>query len=216
MLNPLSFQDGLTEQASNPSSLLPSFQSIIFPDFQNKETPTIALSDDTTADGFTIDNINKASWAIAKILEAEARITQRKELAKDYKSRIDSWLDTSCKQDEDSISYLSFLLEPYVKNEISKLHKSKTLSLPTGTASFRKLPDYLEITDNETALIYCEAEHPEAVIIKKELDKSILKALILKNIEPIPGVEAELGADKLYVKPLKIQPITSLIEKDVA
>jgi phage host-nuclease inhibitor protein Gam len=96
-------------------------------------------------------------------------------------------------------------LEPYVKDEVSKLHKSKTLSLPTGTASFRKLPDRLDITDGETALAYCESEHPEAVIIKKELDKSILKDLILKQAEPVPGVEAELGPDRLYIKPLKLQ-----------
>jgi len=54
-------------------------------------------------------------------------------------------------------------------------------------------------------LAYCEAEHPEAVIVKKELNKSILKDLILKQAEPIPGVEAELGPDKLYVKPLKLK-----------
>jgi hypothetical protein len=63
----------------------------------------------------------------------------------------------------------------------------------------------VEITDNAEALAYCETEHPEAVIIKKELDKTVLKDLILKQAEPIPGVEAELGTDKLYVKPLKIK-----------
>ena len=212
MFNPVSYQDDPFEQAPESSGLLPSFPSILFPDFENKETPTATSS---ATDGFTIDNLNKASWAVSKILEAEARIAQRTGLAKEFKSRIDVWLDSASKQDEDSISYLSFLLEPYVKNEISKLHNSKTLSLPTGTASFRKLPDRLEIMDNSTALTYCEAEHPEAVIIKKELDKSILKDLILKQAEPIPGIEAELGIDKLYVKPLKIQTPT-FKEKDVA
>jgi hypothetical protein len=59
--------------------------------------------------------------------------------------------------------------------------------------------------DNAAALAYCETEHPEAVIIKKELDKSILKDLILRQADPVPGVEAELGPDKLYVKPLKLK-----------
>jgi phage host-nuclease inhibitor protein Gam len=140
-----------------------------------------------------------------KILEAEARVAHRTELAREFKTRIDQWLESANLQDNGSISYLSILLEPYVKDEISKLHKSRTLSLPTGIASLRKLPDRLEITDTAEALAYCETEHPEAVIIKKELDKSILKDLILKQAEPIPGVEAELGADKLYVKPLKLK-----------
>jgi phage host-nuclease inhibitor protein Gam len=97
------------------------------------------------------------------------------------------------------------LLEPYVKDEVAKLYKSRSLSLPTGTASLRKLPDRLEIMDSSLALAYCETEHPEAVIVKKELNKSILKDLILKQAEPIPGVDAELGQDKLYVKPLKLK-----------
>jgi phage host-nuclease inhibitor protein Gam len=154
---------------------------------------------------FIIDNMPKATWATARILEAEERMAQRAALAKDYKARIDQWLALANQQDENSITSLSFLLEPYVKDEVTKLYKSRTLSLPTGTASLRKLPDRLEIVDNAAALAYCESEHPEAVIIKKELDKSILKDLILKQAEPVPGVEAELGLDRLYVKPLKLK-----------
>jgi phage host-nuclease inhibitor protein Gam len=152
-----------------------------------------------------LDNLSKASWAVSKILEAETRTARRAELAREFKTRIDAWLESANLQDNESIAYLSILLEPYVKDEVSKLHKSRTLSLPTGMASLRKLPDRLEITNGDEALAYCESEHPEAVIIKKELDKSILKDLILKQAEPIPGVDAELGTDKLYVKPHKLK-----------
>ena len=208
MFNPVSYQDDITETASESSSLLPSFPSVLFPDYENNQTLTTTSSNDLVVESFTIDDIGKASWSVAKILEAEARIAQRAQLAKDFKSRIDAWLESANKQDEDSISYLSFLLEPYIKNEVSKLHNTKTLSLPTGLASLRKLPDRLDIINADEALSYCETEHPEAVIIKKELDKAALKDLILKKTEPIPGVEAELGADKLYIKPLKIKALT--------
>jgi phage host-nuclease inhibitor protein Gam len=192
----------LTTEAGNP---FPSLQTILFPDFQ--DTPIVPVPDSGTPvnEAFMIDNLSKASWAVSKILEAEARIARRIELAGEFKTRIDQWLESASREDNESISYLSILLEPYVKDEVSKLHKSRTLSLPTGIASLRKLPDRLEIIDTDGALTYCETEHPEAVIIKKELDKSILKDLILKQAEPIPGVEAELGTDKLYVKPLKLK-----------
>jgi len=197
----------------SPPSLSPLFtlSNILFPDFENVKTSisydsdALADASPTSAPAFIVNDPSKASWAIARILEAEASIAQRSLLAESYKARIDQWLDSANKQDQDSISYLSFLLEPYVKDEVAKLYKSRTLSLPTGTASLRKLPDRLEITDSTAALAYCETEHPEAVIIKKELNKSILKDLILKQAEPIPGVEAELGPDKLYVKPLKLK-----------
>jgi hypothetical protein len=186
----------------------PTLSTILFPDIENDKTSISIDSDAQATDSFTINNLSKASWATSKILEAEARIAQRTELAKDFKNRIDLWLSSANQQDNNSISYLSFLLEPYVKNEVSKLHNSKTLSLPTGIASLRKLPDHIEITDPTAALAFCETQHPQAVIIKKELNKSILKDLILKQAEPIPGVSAELGPDKLYIKPLKIgEPI---------
>lgn len=204
MLNAVSYANG--EASADTVSLLPTLPNILFPDFGNAQavlTPN-TNTDNPAAETFTIDTASKAAWAIACVLEAEERISQRKALADEYKARLDSWLASASNQDINTISYLSFLLEPYVSDEVSKLHKSKTLSLPTGTASMRKLPDRLEITDNDAAIAYCETEHPEAVIIKKELNKSILKDLILKQAEPIPGVEAELGADKLYIKPLKI------------
>jgi len=202
------FQDSL-EQTPSPGS---SLSNILFPDFENVQTSiphnSEALADATPASSFIIDDSSKASWAIARILEAEASIAERTALSNNFKARIDQWLDSANKHDNDSITYLSFLLEPYAKEEVAKLYKSRTLSLPTGTASFRKLPDRLEITDSSAALAYCEAEHPHAVIIKKELDKSILKDLVLRKAEPIPGVEAELGPDKLYIKPLKLKAIT--------
>jgi hypothetical protein len=203
MQNIYPYAEDTLEQTPDPGSLLPSLPNILFPDFENVQISIPPDSEAPAAEQFTIDNLTKAAWATARILEAEARIAQRSDLAKDFKARIDHWLESANRQDADSVSYLSLLLEPYVKDEVSKLHNSRTLSLPTGTASLRKLPDRLDITDNAEALAYCEVEHPEAVIIKKELDKSILKDLILKQAEPIPGVEAEIGPDRLYVKPLK-------------
>jgi phage host-nuclease inhibitor protein Gam len=194
--------DDVTGQAAEPGSLLPSMPNILFPDFENVKTSTPAEQDAGADTQFIIDNLPKAAWAVSKILEADDRITRRSELAKDFKARIDRWLSSANQQDNDSISYLSVILEPFVKNEVSKLHKSKSISLPTGIASLRKQPDRLEILDGTEALAYCEAEHPEAVIVKKELDKSILKDLILRQTEPVPGVEATLGQDKLYIKPL--------------
>jgi phage host-nuclease inhibitor protein Gam len=205
MLNTVSYADSEADISTNSVSLLPTLPNILFPDFSNTQVSVPADTEAPATEQFIVDSSSKASWAIACVLEAEDRINRRKALANEFKARIDAWLDSANKQDSNSISYLSSLLEPYVKDEVSKLHKSKTLSLPTGTASFRKLPDRLDIMDSETAIAYCESEHPEAVIIKKELDKSILKDLILKQAEPVPGVEAELGSDKLYIKPLKLQ-----------
>jgi len=198
------------EPASESGGPLPSFSSILFPDFEGGETSADALPE-----AFAIDDLDMASWAVAKILESEARIEQRSRLAKEFKSRIDGWLASANRRDDESVSRLSFLLEPYVRKEISNLRNSRTLSLPTGLASLRRLPDRLDIIDGDEAIAYCEAEHPEAIIVRKEHDKARVKDLILHHAEPIPGIAAELGSDKLYVKPLKIRP-SALAGKEAA
>jgi hypothetical protein len=203
MLTDLSYE--CEDKTAESGSLHPSLSTILFPDFDN----SYPVAESPAAEAFTVDSLDKASWAVSKILESEARITRRVELARDFKNRIEQWLESANRQDSESVSYLLFLLEPYVQNEVSKLHNSKSLSLPTGIASLRKLPDRLEILDSTTALAYCESEHPEAVIIKKELDKSFLKDLILKQAEPVPGVTAELALKSSMSNPLK-QPALRL------
>ena len=109
---------------SSSSSLSPLFtlSNILFPDFENVKTSIpydskAVLADATSsatsapAPAFIVNDPSKASWAIARILEAEAGIAQRSLLAESYKARIDQWLDSANKQDINSISYLSFLLE---------------------------------------------------------------------------------------------------------
>jgi len=136
-------EDSLSlEQTPAPGSSLPSppslsplftLSNILFPDFENVKTSIpygseAALADAPTsapAPAFIVNDPSKASWAIARILESEASIAQRSLLAESYKARIDQWLDSANKQDIDSISYLSFLLEPYVKDEVAKLSNLK-------------------------------------------------------------------------------------------
>ena len=47
---------------------------------------------------FTVDSLSKASWAAARILEAQERIAQRTELARSYKARIDEIGRASCRE----------------------------------------------------------------------------------------------------------------------
>ena len=172
--------------------------SILYPDFEFSP-PEPGSADALPA--FIIDTLSKADWAVAKILAAEARISRRAELAAELHSRIDTWLNKSSTADQDSISCLSMRLRPFVDSELSMQRRSRSLLLPSGTASLRKLPDRLDIIDREAALAYCKASHPEAVIVKEDLAKSALKSLIFSQGEAIPGVTAELGSTELYIKP---------------
>jgi hypothetical protein len=201
-----------TEPASVPLDL-PS--SILYPDFpaipdlgsaRSFPSPVpVALSNpsessDTVAPAFVVDSLAKADWAVSRILEAEARIARRAALASELHTRIDAWLTKASAADNDSISYLTNLLRPYVESEVSMQRRSRSLILPSGTAQLRKLPDRLDIIDRDAALSYCESSHPEAVIVKKDLSRSALKALIVSQGEAVPGCSFELGPDELYIR----------------
>lgn len=175
---------------------LPSLSNVLFPDFSIPTTNAEAPA----AEPFTVDSLSKASWCASRILEAQARVDQRAELARSYKARIDAWLSDANSSDNDSIDYLSMLLKPWVESEVSKQRRSRSILLPTGTAQLRKLPDRVEIRDNTAALAYLKANHPEAVVVREDISKTAVRSLIFTEGEAIPGVEAELGRDELYIK----------------
>lgn len=174
---------------------LPSLSNVLFPDFSIPST-----TEAPAAEPFTVDSLSKASWCASRILEAQARVDKRAELARSYKSRIDAWLADANSSDNDSIDYLSMLLKPWVESEVSKQHRSRSILLPTATAQLRKLPDRIDIVDREVALAYCKANHPEAVVVREDISKTAVRSLIFTEGEAIPGVEAELGRDELYIK----------------
>jgi hypothetical protein len=187
------------------SSSAPALADLLFDDISIPSTPPAAFSESTEAPAaapFIIDDISKASWAAAKELEAEARIAERAELAQAYKARIDAWLADSNKADVATSAYLTMLLRPYIEAELSRSHsRSRTLILLTASASLRKAPDHVSILDEAAAMAYLETNHPTAVITKKTISLSTLRSLIFTEGEAVPGVEAELGRDSLYLKP---------------
>lgn len=148
---------------------------------------------------FTIDSPEKAAWAGRKIIDAEDRINKLKDQAKIYKAQIDTWYEKAIREDLDSIEYLRYMIRPYVEDEVSHMHKSKTLHLPGIAVQLRKKPDRIDVVDQETAISFCEMNHPDAVVIKKEVSKSYLKQLLAKG-ELIPGCDLIPGSQELYFK----------------
>jgi hypothetical protein len=202
-------RDPLADIAPGPEAALapasgsaPALADLIFDDF---EIPSISPANGTEAQAaapFTINSFDKAAWAATRILEAQVRMADRATLAQAYKARIDSWLADSNKADEDTSAYLSLLLKPFIEDELSRSHsRSRTLHLPTASASLRKSPDRVSVLDEAVAMAYLESSHPSAIVTKKTISLSTVRSLIFTEGEAVPGVEASLGSDNLYLKP---------------
>ena len=184
------------------SSSVPALTDLLFDDISIPSTPPADGTEAQAAAPFIIDDLSKASWAAAKALEAEARIADRASLAQAYKARIDAWLADSSKADAATSAYLSLLLKPYIEAELSRSHsRSRTLLLLTASASLRKAPDHVSVLDEAAAMAFLEEHHPTAVVTKKTISLSTLRSLIFTEGEAVPGVEASLGSDSLYLKP---------------
>jgi hypothetical protein len=147
---------------------------------------------------FEIDTQKKATWAARKILNAEERISERQSLAREYKSRIDNWLKAANEPDTCSIESLKVLLEPYLSEEL-KGQRKRSIDLVGVRIGYRKLPERIEIVDEQKALQFCEQNQPDVVITRKELSKAGLKACA-KAGTLIPGVVIDGGTERIYAK----------------
>ena len=191
-------------ESTSPQSTpldLPSLSDILYPDFFAPVPVPTEPGSTPPAPAFIVDSIAKADWAVGRILDAQARIDRRSALASELHAQIDAWLTKASTSDNETIVYISSLLRPFAEIEIAKQHRSRSLLLPSGTAQLRKMPDRLSVDDVEAAIYYCEAQHPSAVIVKKDVSRTELKRLIFTDGEAIPGVTAELGSTELYIKP---------------
>jgi len=150
------------------------------------------------ASGFRIDTPDKAAWAGRKIVEAESRIERQREIADEYKRRIDEWFERTIREDRASIEYLLGLLKPFAVSEIRSLKKGKKLKYFGVSIAMRKLPDKAEIEDEAVAIEYCEQHMPEAVETKKTLSRVLVKKALVEG-RFIPGADLVPGSEELYV-----------------
>ena len=157
-------------------------------------TEELATRDET----FSIDTQEKATWAARRILQAQTRIAEREHLAKNYKARIDAWLEEASKPDTDTIDALSSFLDPYLRQELDGTKRRKSIELLGATIGFRTLPKKVDIINPDQAIAFCETHHPDAVIIKKDLSRSELRKLA-ESGTLIPGVVLDGGTERLYV-----------------
>jgi len=158
------------------------------------------FDDEIRPPGFAIDSLDKANWAIAKIVRAERAIAQRQAVAEAYLDKVRKWLDDANKADISTVDAMTEMLKPWATVEIAKGTGAKHVKLLGGEIGYRQSPASLEVNDEAAAIAWAEENCTEAVKIEKRLIKTPLKKLIMENGECPPGVEVKPGDIKWYVK----------------
>lgn len=84
---------------------------------------------------FTINDDNKANWAVKKIIKLQQKKDDAKKLASEQIAKIKEWQAEIEDDSDSSIEFFLGLLRPYAEQQLDG--KKKTVKLPSGNISFR-------------------------------------------------------------------------------
>lgn len=170
------------------------------PEVDLSQLPMILLDSEPDAlepERFQVTNLEKALWATAKIAHAQKILSEIQEKAGYFRSLIDAWETKSSQTHLDTVTFLSSLLRPFLKDRLTGM-KTRSIHLPGYRLGLRTSPPRVAVDDSELAIGYLESTHPETIQIKREVVKSVLKP-ILAGGELVPGASLVPGEETLYV-----------------
>jgi len=137
-------------------------------EFENQE--------ELVREAFTVDDDAKADWAMRKLASIRRKQAENKTIHDREVQRVLEWLETVNTALERDALYFEAILKPYALLQRSEGRKS--VVLPHGTIKTTAGRPKVEIENADEFIKWAEASLPEAVRIKKEVDKTVLKDLI--------------------------------------
>jgi hypothetical protein len=166
---------------------------------------------DGEATEFTIDDEQKANWALRKLRELEQEKKQNEEFARREKEKIDAWLEQENSKIDRLIEFFEGKLAVFADQIKQENPKFKSKRLPNGSFGYRKEPDKLIVQDEEKLIVSLELNGRDDLIkIKKLPDKRLMKKTLTvisdgRVIDPetgaiIEGVVIEEGMKKFRWK----------------
>lgn len=145
--------------------------------------------------GFIIDDIQKATWALKKIKAIEEKQQQLKQIKEYEIETIEKWFNKEVAEINRDKMNLETLLHMYYKENKEKDKKFK-VSTPYGSISLRKSKKWHYQDEKELINYLKESNNTELIRVKVELDKAKIKATFKDGInhetgEILPSVYIE-------------------------
>jgi phage host-nuclease inhibitor protein Gam len=136
------------------------------------------LEETIICEEFTVDDQEKANWALRKLRSLQEKKLANEELANKEKAKIDAWLNEVNSQLDQDIEYFQGLLTAYAIRLRQEDPKFKSIKLPNGKFGFRKQQPKWQYDDRKL-LEYLKLNNlNELIRTKEEVDKSKLKKLV--------------------------------------
>lgn len=159
-------------------------------------------------EGFTINDENKANWALRKIKQMKDTIEKNNALAQAEIDKIEDWRERENEKSQTSIDYFQSLLAQYALEQRERDPKFKSLNLPNGRIGFRKRqPKW--IYDNDKVIETLEKANlsdfirvtkaPSKADIKKAFEVAGDKVVNPDTGEVLEGITVEQQDDNFSV-----------------
>lgn len=153
----------------------------------------------TSVEGWSIDDIGGADWALRKISALQSQNDEIKKFADLERERIASWEAKETESNNDRISFFEMKLSEYL-NKLRKDDPKARIKTPHGTVGTRKVPDKWEYSSEAVAELK-KLGMTEYVRIKEEVDKAAFK----KSVSVIEGGRI-VNSDGEVVEAVKVIP----------
>lgn len=167
---------------------------------------------DEEQSAFTIDDMEKASWASRKLLGDEAEKQRIKAWGEREIARIQGIVYRHTTSIDNRMGFLTGHLHSYLNRLIQTGEiKKKSLDLPGGKIAVRSGKDKIVIEDEDAVIAYLEAADETSPI---KIKKSVLKTELAKVTtpkgsavlldatgEPLPGTHIEPATEAFSFKP---------------
>lgn len=127
-------------------------------------------------EGWKIDSLESADWALRKITALKESNAEIKTFADHERERIADWEAKETQSNKDSIAFFEHKLSEYL-NEKRKTDKKAIIKTPHGRVSTRKRPDSWEIR-RDAIEEFEQLGLNDFVRIKKEVNKADLKKAV--------------------------------------
>ena len=161
---------------------------------------------ETEKERFAVTDMSSAEWCLKRIAWHKKRKAAAEEFVANEQAKLQEYLAKVVSEENGSITYFEELLRPFALQQLDGSRK-KSVTLPSGTLSFKKAPpDYQK--DDDALLTFVKNSTPEYLKVKEIVNWTEFKKtcrvegsrLITADGEIVDGVEVVERPDVFTVK----------------
>ena len=130
---------------------------------EEEEVAVEVSAEEAVGEGWKIDGLRSAEWAMRKIVDEQRRIEELEMQAKEWAADIERWRKRVLARPNQTIEFFTGHLTRWALDQRELDPKMKTVVLPSGEVKTRQAKDRVVVVDADRVLDWARANLPDAV-----------------------------------------------------